>query len=317
MNNPALDALTLDQLRLFVCIADEGSFSAAARKLKRAQSAVSYGLANLEQLLDVQLFDRGGRTPVLTEGGVALLPLARLTMAQAGRLIARAAVVANGVEPDLRIAVDAICPAEVLVEIGRGFQRQFPTVSLRLETEVLEAVPALVASGGCHVGLAGPVGSDAPGLERRMLGYVTLVPVAAPEHPLSAIAAPITAARAAEEVQIVISQRGPASPSSEGVVSHATWCVADASTKLALIRAGLGWGNLPQAMVDHDLAAGRLRRLELDERGAHPWQVPLCSIVAAHAPPGPAGQWLLGELESMCRRGGLVPMTAGDEATRP
>ena len=57
------EALTIDQLRLFLAVVDEGSFSAAARALRRAQSAVSYGIANLEKQLDVQLFDRTSRTP--------------------------------------------------------------------------------------------------------------------------------------------------------------------------------------------------------------------------------------------------------------
>ena len=214
MNNPILDALTLDQLRLFAAVADEGSFSAAARKLGRAQSAVSYGLANLEQLLDVQLFDRSGRTPVLTEAGAVLLPHARLTLDQAGKLTARAQVVADGLEPDVRVAVDAICPASLLVEMGRGFQQHYPAVSLRLETDVLEAVPALVLDGTCHIGIAGPVGSDVPALERRMIGDVPMVTVTAPEHPLAHVGSAIPRDVAAGEVQIVISQRSNPSSSS-------------------------------------------------------------------------------------------------------
>jgi len=68
-----LDAVTLDQLRTFIAAADEGSFSAAGRKLRRAQSVVSQTLANLEAQLGVPLFEREGRYPKLTEQGKALL----------------------------------------------------------------------------------------------------------------------------------------------------------------------------------------------------------------------------------------------------
>src|SRR5258708_39546894 len=72
-----LDAVTLDQFRTFIAAVDEGSFSAAGRRLGRAQSVVSQTLANMDGQLGGQLFDRSGRIPVLTESGRALLPDAR------------------------------------------------------------------------------------------------------------------------------------------------------------------------------------------------------------------------------------------------
>jgi DNA-binding transcriptional LysR family regulator len=64
-----LDAVTLDQFRSFAAAADEGSFSAAGRRLGRAQSVVSQTLANMEGQLGLKLFDRSTRIPVLTEAG--------------------------------------------------------------------------------------------------------------------------------------------------------------------------------------------------------------------------------------------------------
>jgi DNA-binding transcriptional LysR family regulator len=81
---------TLDQLRLFVAIVDAGSFSAAARKLRRAQSAVSYGIGNLEKQLDVRLFERNARAPTLTPAGEALLVAARDVLRRVGELGVRA-----------------------------------------------------------------------------------------------------------------------------------------------------------------------------------------------------------------------------------
>jgi hypothetical protein len=69
--------VTLDQLRTFVAAAEQGSFSAADRKLRRGQSVVSQTLANLEGQLGVMLFDRSARYQTLTEDGRALLENAR------------------------------------------------------------------------------------------------------------------------------------------------------------------------------------------------------------------------------------------------
>src|SRR6266849_1705152 len=89
-NRYMLDGVSLDQLRTFIAAADEGSFSAAGRRLRRAQSVVSQTLANLEGQLGVKLFDRSGRFPVLTNQGRALLVDARTVAGDVDRFKARA-----------------------------------------------------------------------------------------------------------------------------------------------------------------------------------------------------------------------------------
>ncbi len=92
-------SLTLDQLRLLVTVAEAGTFSEAARRLGRAQSAVNYGIANLERGLGVELFDRSHRRPRLTEAGRGLLSDARGVLEAAARLASRATALAGGLEP--------------------------------------------------------------------------------------------------------------------------------------------------------------------------------------------------------------------------
>ena len=77
MKSIMLDALTLDQLRTFIAVAEARSFRAAAGRLSRVQSAVSQAVANLEAELGVSLFDRSGYRPVPTPEGQALLADAR------------------------------------------------------------------------------------------------------------------------------------------------------------------------------------------------------------------------------------------------
>src|ERR1700690_1448621 len=109
-NRYMLDAISLDQLRTFIAAADEGSFSAAGRRLRRAQSVVSQTLANLEGQLGVKLFDRGARFPMLTDQGRALLADARAVAGNVDLFKARAKSLAGGLEPELSVAVDVIFP---------------------------------------------------------------------------------------------------------------------------------------------------------------------------------------------------------------
>ena len=111
-----LDAVSLDQLRTFIAAADEGSFSAAGRKLRRAQSVVSHTLANLEGRIEVQLFDRSGRYPRLTEQGAALLAQARLVVGGMDGFKSRARAIADGLEPELSVVVDVMYPMASLTD---------------------------------------------------------------------------------------------------------------------------------------------------------------------------------------------------------
>src|SRR5258706_13303093 len=109
-----LDGVTLDQLRTFIAAVDEGSFSAAGRKLKRAQSVVSQTLANLESQLGVKLFDRSARYPMLTEKGKSLLADARAVADNVDGFKARAPSMRRGLEPEVSAVVDVMRPMEAL-----------------------------------------------------------------------------------------------------------------------------------------------------------------------------------------------------------
>src|ERR1700723_4727522 len=109
-----LDGVSLDQLRTFIAVVDEKSFSAAGRRLRRAQSMVSQVLAELEGQLGVKLFDRSARLPVLTDQGRALLASARAVAGDVDLFKARAKSMAGGLEPELSVVVDVMFPPALL-----------------------------------------------------------------------------------------------------------------------------------------------------------------------------------------------------------
>ena len=130
-----LDGITLDQFRTFIAAVDEGSFSAAGRKLRRAQSVVSQTLANLEAQLGVKLFDRSGRYPRLTDEGRSLLVDARSVADNVDGFKARARAMREGLEPELAVAMDVMYPMQAVTRAAMYSRKTYPHTPLRLYVE--------------------------------------------------------------------------------------------------------------------------------------------------------------------------------------
>lgn len=292
-----LDQLTLDQLRTFVAAVDTGSFSAAGRKLGRAQSLVSQSMANLETQSGIKLFDRSSRYPVLTEAGSVLLAHARATVAAAETFKAHARELAGGLEPEVSIVLDVLFPIQVLTAAVAAFQPAFPTTPLRIQVETLGAVIAPVLDGRCAFAVAGATPLLPPELAREALCQVELVMVASPAHPLARMTGTIPTADLAEHVQLVLTDRSELTKGREfGVFSPRTWRLADLGAKHAFLRSGLGWGGMPLDVVADDLANGQLVRLDIAALPKGGLFLPMWAVYPIERLPGPAGRWLIAQL---------------------
>ncbi|WP_317201613.1 LysR family transcriptional regulator [Janthinobacterium sp.] len=289
MREPGLPSL--EQLRVFVAVIDAGGFALAARQLHRTQSVISYTIANLEEQLNVVLLDRAKRKPTLTEAGKALLADARAVALKVDGMRARAKALAGGLEAEVSLVVDVMFPTSVLVEVLEAFQLEFPTVALRLRVEALGAVTQLVLERVCHIGVGGwmPLATDA--IERLASGHVRMMPVAAPCHPLAKLRGTIPTSLAREHTQLVLTDRSALTEGQDfGVLALRNWRLGDLGAKHELLRAGLGWGSMPEAMVREDLASGRLVRLSLGDGDVMHYPVHL--IHRGDQQPGHAAQWL-------------------------
>ncbi len=293
------DPVTLDHLRTLLMVAEEGSFSGAARRLQRVQSAVSTAMANLEGHLGVAIFDRTTRVPGLTDAGRSVVASARRILAEVDGLRRLTADLSDGLEPHVSLCVDALFPVPALVELCASFARAFPSVDLRVDTQTLSAVSERVLSGSSTLGVVSPLGIAA-GLERKVLGPVRMVPVVAREHPLARRRGPLPVSAFADCVQIVLSERHDDGVPDQAVLSPRTWRVADLHTKHALLRAGLGWGNLPAHLVAADLKARRLVAIQPSAWGEDEYVLYLSAVYRADAAFGRAHRWALAELERLC-----------------
>lgn len=285
-------------MRALLAVVEAGSFSAGARRLKRAQSAVSVAMANLEAQLGVALWDRSGKVPKLTPSGRVIASSAERVLAEVDALRRLASGMVSGLEPAVSLCVDALFPVPALVDLCAAFCAAFPTVELRVDTQVLTAVHARVLSGDASLGVAIAGAAPLPrGLEQTIVSSVRLLPVASSRHPLASKRAPALSRAALDDaVQIVLSERSDAGVPDQGVVSTRTWRVGDLATKQAFIVAGLGWGNLPEHLVAEDLRAGRLVTLASPALPSAGLLVPLGAITRSDAHLGPAHRWMLAEL---------------------
>lgn len=286
---------SLDHLRTFLAVVEEGSFNAAARKLGRAISVVSYAVSQLETQLDVRLFDReGSRKPQLTEAGRALVSEAHTIADDVDALLAKVRSLRQGLEAELSLAVDVMVPDNFLARLLRDFQVRFPSVPLRLHVEALGAVAALVLEGRATLAIAGPDILDLPEIERETIGAVELVAVAAPEHPL-ARAARIAPGEARKHLQLVLTDRSPLTEGRDfSVFSPRSWRLADLGAKHALLKEGIGWGSMPRHRVQADLDSGALVELHLPERPTMDYA--LVALWRKDCLPGPAAIWVLDDM---------------------
>jgi DNA-binding transcriptional LysR family regulator len=312
------DGVSLDQLRTFIAAADEGSFSAAGRRLRRAQSVVSQTLANLEGQLGVKLFDRRARLPVLTDQGRALLADARAVAGDVDLFKARAKRMAGGLEPELSVVVDVVFPLAPFTATVAAFQKEFPATLLRFDVES-SAVMESVLDGRCAVGVMASLKVAPPQLTRERLLAFSSPLVVSPQHPLATYGAPIPAAILAEHIQLVHADPSDLSrPGGFGLLSPRVWRLSHLGAKLAFLRAGLGFGLMPLHMIEADLASGALIQIT-GESAPEGHVISMLAVYRTDSPPGPAGRWFIDRLKQEDARwlNESAPRSAAATAKRP
>lgn len=237
--------LKIDEIRSFVAVAETGSFSAAARNLKRAQSVVSMHIAGFEAELGYKLFDRIPK-PVLTAQGRELLVGAKRVLVEADRLQNRALTLSETQTPSIYMGIDLVLEAPVMIDLLRLFAKSFPSVRLQIENISGSEAKWFFTKTAMNLAL---VFSSDPSLEsdEYILGHSPLAIVVAKNHPLAAIDRP-TVDDLRRYRQIVVHARDPQSPS-PAVVNTDYWEIDSGLWALGLAARGVGWAILPNFLL--------------------------------------------------------------------
>jgi DNA-binding transcriptional LysR family regulator len=300
------DPVSLDQLRALVTVVEEGSFSAAARKLQRVQSAVSAAMTNLESQLGVSVWDRSTKVARLTPQGQAVLGAARRVLAEVDGLRRLASGMGRGLEARVALCLDALFPLSAVLDVCEAFADRFPSVELRVDTQVMSAVSLAVTQGAATLGVASPHGLVA-GLERQPIATIRMLPVVSPRHPLARHKGPVPTSELADATQIVLSERTLPGVPDQAVLSPRTWRVADLHTKHMMLERGLGWGNLPEHLVRDSLRRGRLVVLHPASWGDDENVLQLSAVYRSDTVLGPAHLWILDALRERCAKVAAPP----------
>jgi DNA-binding transcriptional LysR family regulator len=307
-----LDGVSLDQLRTFIAAADEGSFSAAGRRLRRAQSVVSQTLANLEGQLGIKLFDRSGHLPVLTDHGRALLADARSIAGNVDLFKARAKSLAGGLEPELSVAVDVIFPNATFTNAVAAFQEVFPATLLKFDMESSGVIEP-VLGGRCAVGIVGSWAQVPPRLTHEPVLKISVHRVVAPQHPLAAYRGPIPLSILAKYIQITHVDCADMSGGFEPRLNISrVWRLSHLRAKLAFLRAGLGFGAMPLSVIEADLASGALVEIKTEDVPCGARLIEMWAVYRTDSPPGPAGRWFIDRLKQA-----PLPLTREPSRSQP
>jgi DNA-binding transcriptional LysR family regulator len=254
----------IDQLQAFVSAADHGSFSAAARQLGKAQSAVSTAVINLEIDTGVILFDRSGRNPILTEAGDALLKYARSVLRSNMEFSARATSVSEGIETQLGIAVEQGIFVHSLLDLFNELGQKFPLLDVEIFDPGQNDVAELINSGRADIGIMTEQESYPQRLFFRGIGHSLQIPVCSADHPL-AEPERVTHDDLRQHRQIVMRSRSlvDADPPREQK-SPKVWFSESPYLIMDLVMSNLGWAELPWTTVSEKLKRGEMVRLQYD-----------------------------------------------------
>ncbi len=292
-----IGALTLDQLRVLVTIADAGSFSAAARRVGRVQSAISQTIKTLEDAQGIVLFDRSEHKPRLTAVGKMLVDQARLVLAGAERFESLAVGARAGWETELPLAIDPLIPTGPLIASLLALRASYADIPLSFRTEGLGGAERRLRDGSASLGVCMLLPAVPADITAYPLMDLELLPVAAPGHPLAAARRTLDIADLAQHVQLVLSDPVAQDGPNYGVVGDRLWRFVDNGRRLDFLLAGLGWCKMPRHIAEPLIRDGRLVALATHDQLV----VPSARLIiyAAHArdkPLGPVGTWLLNDL---------------------
>lgn len=310
-------ALTPEALAMMDTIARTGSFAAAAREMGRVPSALTYSVRQLEDALDVLLFDRSSRQAVLTSAGEELLVEGRRLLQELDAVANRVRRIATGWESELTLAVDDAVARRAVFDLMEAFYAQKiegggpPPTRLKLRIEVLAGTWEVLLHGQADLALGVPAQLPSSAIHSEPSGELEFAFCVAPHHPLANLPEPLTAAQIAEHRIIAVADSARhMAPISIGLLpGQDVLTVPSLATKLEAMLRGLGCGSLPVPMARRHVEAGRLVRKATYE-GRRSGQMHYAWRDSGQGP-GKALAWWLERLRSDTTRRALLDQHEG------
>jgi len=260
--------LDIQNIRAFLAVADTGSFSRAADKLFITQPAISKRISTLEESLDCQLFDRLGKSIQLTQAGEALIPSYQRILAEIDQTERIVSSLRTKVSGHLRFGTSHHIGLHRLPPVLRQYTRQFPDVELDIQFMDSEQAAALILKGSIELALITLPDEIEKPLTTIPVWTDPMEVVVAPDHPLSK--QKTVTVRQLTEYGVLIQSH---STHTRNIIDDALKIDDDIriimesnylETIKAMIQNGLGWGVLPESMIDDSLHRINIRGVEME-----------------------------------------------------
>lgn len=289
--------MTFDQLVTFEMIVKTGSFKAAANALNRTQPSISQAIKNLEEEFSIKLFSRESYRPTLTDEGKIFLTKAQKTLQEMRGLTTFAQELGKGYEPILRIGIDAVSPIPLILEILKKFSKLHPETELSLQFEVLGGTMERLMDGEVDLALTHALTSDSL-VESLPVTKIKMIPVISPELVKKN---KVTRQFLMGLTQIVVRDSSRHStPFSFGLMEGAKkMVISDNGLKKELILGGIGWGSLPDTIIEKELKTKKLLAIHLPDIQEKVLDISL--LKRTDKPLGPVGKRLWDEIRSLAK----------------
>lgn len=258
--------MTLDQLLAFDAIVSTGTFRGAAEKLHKAQSAVSHQVRKLEDETQLLLFSRDTYRPILTPQGMVFYRETARVLEAVRTLEATVTGLRSEQEPIVRIAMTATMAFDPILKVLGDIGSRYPSTHIRVDAEMMGGPLARLMTGDADLIFAGLHEVPIDQVETLPVGQITIRPVAHHSFPPASAAGVLSRQQMQGYVQVVVSGTGGGEfeQSRDLLTGGQKWNVSDFNTKKSVIKAGLGWGGMPEHLIQPELASGELVGLNVD-----------------------------------------------------
>ncbi|WP_239667765.1 LysR family transcriptional regulator [Klebsiella pneumoniae] len=273
----------------FEQVAKSGSFSSAARQMKKSQSSVNMAMSNLELELNITLFERTPRQVRLTPEGKVLWEYVKTILERCQAFDQRVAAFNQQIESHVSLAIEL--PYVTIAPVLYEFSITFPEVDIHIKEPFQGDVEAMVRNGEVDMGIALSHSVESDKIQFTQLGKVVMVHVVSADHPL-AQRVPVSFADLHNWRHITFGSQEKRIATTEYLSSPMLWRVESYSAMLEAALAGLGWASLPREFVSHELRAGTLVELRQQEYPHTDWIVGVDLLWSKQVKAGKAQIWL-------------------------
>ncbi len=288
--------VTLEQWRMFQAVVTYGGFNQAAQGIYKSQSSIHNAVQKIETTLGVALFKVEGRKTLMTQAGELMLHRANYLLDEAAKIEAIGQILGEGVESQLKIAVDEVFPQDILFKTLSATSDQYPMLRIELMESVLTGASELLTNTQADIAISPYSVKNSFNEELYDIDFVA---VAHPSHPLHNTDNILSLEDLKSHRQIVVRDSAISAKQDAGWLSaNQRWTVTHMQTSIDMIANGLGFAWLPKSTISSQLEDGTLKPLRLNKNAKR--SCTLYLIFKDSAQLGPAANAFIKELRHQC-----------------